>query len=159
MIDTLGRRGWSRRLCKTDASGRRRDGSRLPVEVVEYLDPDLWPEIARRRNEESPGLPHEDPDVLPSNWGYSSNSAAMYTAARLREQHPDGRIAQLYPPIGIFRSLEGSKDEYFHDRRIELWLLREDGEISLRGIALVVPDQSQAGTPQLHGSRCCPHAT
>jgi len=122
------------------------DGSRLLVQVVEYPDPDRWPEIARGRNEEPTSQFHEAPDVLPESWGFSTYSMALLTASHLRKQHPQARIAQLYPLIGLFRTLEDPDDpslgarslhayesKYLRDRRIELWLLREDGAISLKG--------------------------
>jgi hypothetical protein len=81
-----------------------RHGTQLLVHVVEYPDPDLWPEIYRRHYGELEGGPGLDPRAL------GTYSSALFTAVSLRDEHPDVRIAQLYPLIGFFRTLEDPND-------------------------------------------------
>ena len=100
--------------------------------------------MSRQRNERDPSAPY-DPEVLPESWGFSSYSGALLTGTHLREHNPDARIVQLYPLIGVFRTLEDPNDvslgvrplrayesAYMRAKMVELWLVREDGTLFQR---------------------------
>jgi hypothetical protein len=116
-------------------------GVHLFLEIIEYPDPTHWSEIARQRNDRDPSAPY-DPDVLPESWGFSSYSHALFTGPDLRERHPDARIVQLYPLIGLYRSLDDPDDASLSVQplnayesaymNVELWLVREDGTLFQR---------------------------
>ena len=119
-------------------------GVHLFLQIIEYPDPTRWPEMARQRNDGDPSAPC-DPEVLPESWDFSSYSGALLTGRHLREHNPDARIVQLYPLIGVFRTLEDPNDAslgvrplrayesaYMRAKMVELWLVRRDGTLFQR---------------------------
>lgn len=96
----------------------RRGGQRLHVEVKgfpskSYADP-------RRANE----VKRTDPTLQAKHW-YAD---ALLKVLRLRETHPEDRVAMAFPTKPRYRSLLAETATTLRTMRIDVFLLEEDGE-------------------------------
>jgi hypothetical protein len=121
-----------------------RDEVRILVQVIEYPDGDRWLARHPERVGEIKVLDSGEVQGKSGRWGISSYSHALIFPVHQRLKDPDARIVQLYPLIGIYRTLEDPyahrpeqslhayESKYLRDRRIELWLLRENGTLFVK---------------------------
>jgi hypothetical protein len=115
-----------------------RDEVRILVQVIEYPDGDRWLARHPERVDEIKVLDSGEVRSKSGRWGFSSYSHALIFPVDQRLEDPDARIVQLYPLIGIYRTLEDPyahrpeqslhayESKYRRDRGIELWLVSEN---------------------------------
>jgi hypothetical protein len=121
-----------------------RDEVRILVQVIEYPDGDRWLARHPERVGEINVLDSGEVQSRRGRWGFSTYSHALNFPVDQRLRDPDTRIVQLYPLIGIYRTLEDPyadqpeqslhayESKYLRDLGIELWLVRENGTLFVK---------------------------